>query len=180
MWRTRINYSFIFELSLTQELKYRDVFLICTMSITAVVGVLFVHLSLMVKGYSYSQVELMHALQLLVNVLGGGLMKEIQAISTNLGKYVSEMLAAGAKVAYEKEKRVGWLCVVVIMSSITTMYQLYWDFVKDWGLLQMNSMNPWLRNEFILCRKFIYFFSMVYMLVLDIHNKCSLIRYLVT
>ncbi|KAJ0638669.1 putative SPX domain-containing protein [Helianthus annuus] len=260
MWRkTRINYSFIFELSPTQELKYRDVFLICTMSITAVVGVLFVHLSLMDKGYSYSQVELMpallllaflvllvcpidivykssryHLLSVLRNIILSPLYKVVMldffmadqlcsqvpmlrnleyvgcyyitgsyktqdygycvhtknyrdlayAVSflpyywramqcarrwldegdtghlTNLGKYVSAMLAAGAKVAYEKEKSVGWLCVVVIMSSITTVYQLYWDFVKDWGLLQMNSKNPWLRNELILRRKFIYFFSM--------------------
>ncbi|GAU40493.1 hypothetical protein TSUD_189740 [Trifolium subterraneum] len=79
----------------------------------------------------------------------------------NLGKYVSAMLAAGAKVAYEKDKSVGWLCVVVIMSSVATLYQLYWDFVKDWGLLQMNSKNPWLRNELVLRRKASYYFSMV-------------------
>ncbi|XP_076907979.1 phosphate transporter PHO1 homolog 1-like [Bidens hawaiensis] len=260
MWRkTRINYSFIFELYPTQELKYRDVFLICTTSITVVVGVLFVHLSLLEKGYSYSQVELIPGLLLLGfllllvcpinivykssryrllsvlrNIILSPLYKVVMldffmadqlcsqvpmlrnleyvgcyyltgsyktqdygycvrtknyrdlayAVSflpyywramqcarrwldegdtghlTNLGKYVSAMVAAGAKVAYEKEKSGGWLCVVVIMSSITTVYQLYWDFVKDWGLLQMNSKNPWLRNELILRRKFIYFLSM--------------------
>jgi len=79
----------------------------------------------------------------------------------NLGKYVSAMLAAGAKVAYEKEKTIGWLSLLVVMSSIATVYQLYWDFVKDWGLLQANSKNPWLRNELLLRRKFIYFLSMV-------------------
>jgi hypothetical protein len=79
----------------------------------------------------------------------------------NLGKYVSAMLAAGAKVAYEREKSVGWLCLVVVISSAATIYQLYWDFVMDWGLLQMNSKNPWLRNELVLRRKFIYYFSMV-------------------
>lgn len=79
----------------------------------------------------------------------------------NLGKYVSAMLAAGAKVAYEKEKTVGWLYLVVIVSSGATVYQLYWDFVKDWGLLQPNSKNHWLRNELMLRRKFIYYFSMV-------------------
>ncbi|KAH0450814.1 hypothetical protein IEQ34_021506 [Dendrobium chrysotoxum] len=78
----------------------------------------------------------------------------------NLGKYVSAMLAAGAKVAYEKEKTIGWLSLVVLMSSTATVYQLYWDFVKDWGLLQPKSKNPWLRNELILRRKFIYFLSM--------------------
>lgn len=80
----------------------------------------------------------------------------------NMGKYVSAMLAAGAKVGYEKQKSVEWLCLLVIISSAATIYQLYWDFVKDWGLLQVNSKNPWLRNDLVLRRKFIYYFSMVY------------------
>lgn len=84
----------------------------------------------------------------------------------NLGKYVSTMLAAGAKLAYEKEKSIGWLCLLVAMSSAATVYQLYWDFVKDWGLLQSNSRNPWLRNELMLRRKFIYYFSMVYRMII--------------
>ncbi|XLT59298.1 hypothetical protein HN873_051902 [Arachis hypogaea] len=79
----------------------------------------------------------------------------------NLGKYVSAMLAAGAKVAYEKDgsSNVGWLCVV-IFSTAATVYQLYWDFVRDWGLLQFNSNNPLLRNELMLRNKAIYYFSM--------------------
>ncbi|MCD7472615.1 hypothetical protein HAX54_013896 [Datura stramonium] len=52
------------------------------------------------------------------------------------------------------------------MSSAATVYQLYWDFVKDWGLLQCHSKNPWLRNELMLRRKFIYYFSMALNLVL--------------
>ncbi|KAL4586543.1 hypothetical protein LXL04_011179 [Taraxacum kok-saghyz] len=338
MWRkTRINYSFIFELSPTRELKYRDVFLICTMSMAVVVGVLFVHLSLMDKGYSYSQVELIPGILLLVftvllvcpinilykssryrllsvlrniilsplykvamldffmadqlcsqvpmlrnleyvscyyitgsyktqdygycvrtnnyrdlayavsflpyywramqinsNKAGGSVLANSLAKPSpmprlclanaspttplrhrcrsrysirrdfsedaeqlfdrstcarrwldegdtghliNLGKYVSAMLAAGVKLAYEKEKSVGWLCMVVIMSSIATVYQLYWDFVKDWGLLQMNSKNPWLRNELILRRKFIYFFSMGLNLVLRLAWLQTVLHY---
>ncbi|KAK4410374.1 Phosphate transporter [Sesamum angolense] len=58
MWRkTRINYSFIFELASTKELKHSDVFLICTTSMAAVIGILFVHLSLVAKGYSYAHVQ---------------------------------------------------------------------------------------------------------------------------
>lgn len=79
----------------------------------------------------------------------------------NLGKYVSAMLAAGTKVAYENDNSAGWLSLVVIVSSVATIYQLYWDFVKDWGLLQFNSKNPWLRNDLILKQKYIYFISMV-------------------
>ncbi|MFS8021699.1 hypothetical protein Hanom_Chr16g01430451 [Helianthus anomalus] len=266
MWRkNRINYSFIFELSPRKELKYRDVFLISTLSMTVVVGVLFVHMSLMDKGYSYSQVDLIPGLLLLaffvllmcpINIVykssryrllsvlrsiilsplykvvmldffmadqlcsqvpmlrnleyvgcyyitgsyktqdygycvGTKKFRDLAYVVSflpyywramqcarrwldegdtghliNLGKYASAMLAAGAKLGYEQEKSAGWLCVVVIMSSIATVYQLYWDFVKDWGLLQMNSKNPWLRNELILRQKFIYFFSMGLNLVL--------------
>lgn len=79
----------------------------------------------------------------------------------NLGKYVSAMLAAGTKLAYENDNSAGWLSLVVIVSSVATIYQLYWDFVKDWGLLQFNSKNPWLRNDLILKQKYIYFLSMV-------------------
>ncbi|XP_047983089.1 phosphate transporter PHO1 homolog 1-like [Salvia hispanica] len=266
VWRkTRINYSFIFELCPTKELKYRDVFLICTSSMAAVVGVLFVHLSLVAKGYSYAQVQAIPGLLLLAfiivlicpfnviykssryrllsvirNIALSPLYKVLMldffmadqlcsqvptlrnieyiacyyitgsyktqdynyctsttyykdlayAVSflpyycralqcarrwfdeghkshlVNLGKYVSAMLAAGAKMAYEKEKTAGWLCLVVIMSSAATVYQLYWDFVKDWGLLQFNSKNPWLRDELVLRHKFIYYFSLGLNLVL--------------
>ncbi|XP_034681166.1 phosphate transporter PHO1 homolog 1 [Vitis riparia] len=266
MWRkARINYSFIFELAPTKELKYRDVFLICTTSMTAVVGIMFVHLSLVAKGYSYSRVQAIPGLLCLLfllllvcpfniiykssryrflrvirNTILSPLYKVVMldffmadqlcsqvpmlrnleyvacyyitgsfktqdygfcmrtkhyrdlayAVSflpyywramqcarrwfdegqtthlVNLGKYVSAMLAAGAKVAYEKERSVGWLCLVVVMSSAATVYQLYWDYVRDWGLLQFHSKNPWLRNELMLRRKIIYYFSMGLNLVL--------------
>lgn len=262
-WRkARINYTFIFELSSTKELKYRDVFLICTASMTAVMGVMFVHLSVLTRGQTlvqaipglllltfllllvcpfniFYQSSRYRFLRVLRNIILSPLYKVVMldffmadqlcsqvpmlrnleyvacyyitesyktedygyctknyrdlayAVSflpyywramqcarrwfdegqtshlINLGKYVSAMLAAGAKVAYEKEKGgVGWLCLVVIVSSAATVYQLYWDFVKDWGLLQMNSKNPWLRNELMLRRKIIYYFSMGLNLIL--------------
>ncbi|KAL0701206.1 hypothetical protein Bca4012_057328 [Brassica carinata] len=243
----------------------RDVFLICTASMSVIVGVMFVHLLLLAKGYSLRQVQVIPGLLLLVfflilicplnifykssryrlitvirNIVFSPLYKVVMldffmadqlcsqvpmlrnleyiacyyitgsyatqdygycmrvkyyrdlayAVSflpyywramqcarrwfdegetshlVNLGKYVSAMLAAGTKVAYEKERSIGWLCLVVAMSSIATVYQLYWDFVKDWGLLQQNSNNPWLRNQLMLRQKSIYYFSMVLNLVL--------------
>ncbi|XP_010470858.1 PREDICTED: phosphate transporter PHO1 homolog 1-like [Camelina sativa] len=265
-WRkARINYSFIFELGSQNELKYRDVFLICTASMSAIAGVMFVHLSLLAKGYSFRQVQVIPGLLLLAfllilicplnifykssryrlisvirNIVFSPLYKVVMldffmadqlcsqvpmlrnleyfacyyitgsyatqdygycmrvkyyrdlayAVSflpyywramqcarrwfdegetshlVNLGKYVSAMLAAGTKVAYEKERSIGWLCLVVAMSSVATVYQLYWDYVKDWGLLQHNSNNPWLRNQLMLRQKSIYYFSMVLNLVL--------------
>jgi len=67
MWRkTRINYTFIFEFAPTKELKYRDVFLICTTSMTIVVGVMFAHLTIIVKGNSSSAVQAIPGSLLLV------------------------------------------------------------------------------------------------------------------
>jgi len=91
----------------------------------------------------------------------------------NLGKYVSAMLAAGTKVAYENNNSTGWLSLVIIVSSIATIYQLYWDFVKDWGLLQFNSKNTWLRNDLILKQKYIYFVSMVRFQIIKLCIKIS-------
>ncbi|KAM7276203.1 hypothetical protein ACFE04_018069 [Oxalis oulophora] len=278
MWKkARINYSFIFELAPTKELRYRNVFLICTASMTVVVGVMFAHLALLTKGsYSFAQVQAIPGLLVLAffillvcplniiykssrirflrvlrNIVLSPLYKVVMldffmadqlcsqvpmlrnleyvacyyitgsyknqdwgycmrakhyrtlayAVSflpyywramqcarrwfdegetshlVNLGKYVSAMLAAGAKVAYEKERGIGWLCVVVVMSSGATVYQLYWDFVKDWGLLQTNSKNPWLRNELMLRQKFIYYFSMALNLVLRLAWLQTVLHY---
>lgn len=69
-WRkTRINYSFIFELAPTKELKYRDMFFISATSMTVVVGVMFAHLALLSKGYSYAQVQAIPGFLLLLFLL---------------------------------------------------------------------------------------------------------------
>ncbi|CAN6478421.1 unnamed protein product [Victoria cruziana] len=261
--KARINYCFIFEFKPTKELKYRDVFFVCTTCMTAVVGVMVAHLYVVAKGHS-TQVHAIPGLLLLVfllllvcpfnivyrssrfcflrvlrNIVLTPLYKVVMvdffmadqlcsqvpllrsleyvacyyitgsyrtqdynfctrskhyrdlayAVSflpyywramqcarrwfdegqsshlVNLGKYVSAMVAAGAKIAYERDRSVGWLSLLIITSSAATVYQLYWDFVKDWGLLQFNSRNPWLRNELMLRHKFIYYFSMVVNLV---------------
>lgn len=78
-----------------------------------------------------------------------------------MGKYVSAMVAAGARVTYSRQDNHLWFAIVLITSVIATVYQLYWDFVKDWGFLNPNSKNPWLRDELILKSKSIYYLSMV-------------------
>lgn len=78
----------------------------------------------------------------------------------NAGKYVSAMLAAAARWKYAVEPTPLWLAAVIISSTGATIYQLYWDFVKDWGFFDPNSKNPWLRNELILKHKCIYYVSM--------------------
>ncbi|CAM8998482.1 unnamed protein product [Rhodiola kirilowii] len=60
----------------------------------------------------------------------------------NMGKYVSAMVAAA--------------------------YQLYWDFVKDWDVLNLKSKNFCLRDELILKHKSVYYLSIALNVVLRI------------
>lgn len=79
----------------------------------------------------------------------------------NLGKYVSAMVAAGARLTYARQPTQAWMLVVLVTSVVATLYQLYWDFVKDWGLLNANSKNPWLRDNLLLKKRSIYYASIV-------------------
>ncbi|KAK7243104.1 hypothetical protein RIF29_37889 [Crotalaria pallida] len=84
----------------------------------------------------------------------------------NMGKYVSAMIAAWARVTYGRQGDYLWFGVVLITSVVATIYQLYWDFVKDWGFLNLNSRNPLLRDDLILKNKSIYYMSMALNVVL--------------
>lgn len=83
----------------------------------------------------------------------------------NMGKYVSAMVAAGARLTYARQNNHLWFSIVLITSVVATVYQLYWDFVKDWGLFNPKSKNLWLRDDLILKSKSIYYISIV-----SIHN----------
>lgn len=78
-----------------------------------------------------------------------------------MGKYVSAMVAAGARITYAKQEDNLWLAIVLVTSVFATIYQLYWDFVKDWGVFNPKSRNPWLRDDLILKNKSIYYISIV-------------------
>lgn len=79
-----------------------------------------------------------------------------------MGKYVSAMVAAGARLSYAQQTESKlWMAIVLVTSLVATMYQLYWDFVRDWGLLNPNSKNPWLRDDLIVKNKSIYYVSIV-------------------
>lgn len=86
----------------------------------------------------------------------------------NMGKYVSAMVAAGARITYANQKTELWLVVVLVTSVLATVYQLYWDFVQDWNLLNPKSKNPWLRDDLILKNKSIYYVSIALNLVLRV------------
>ncbi|XP_023879244.1 phosphate transporter PHO1 [Quercus suber] len=87
----------------------------------------------------------------------------------NMGKYVSAMVAAGAKLTYERNKDDHvWFAMVLVTSGVATVYQLYWDFYRDWGLLRSTSTNLWLRDNLILKNKSIYYMSMALNAVLRV------------
>ncbi len=79
----------------------------------------------------------------------------------NSGKYMSAMVAVVLRLAYVSHSSIALLVLFVLSSCFATLYQVYWDVVVDWGLLQQNSKNPWLRDNLILKRKFLYHISMV-------------------
>ncbi|KAL9401341.1 hypothetical protein Peur_005190 [Populus x canadensis] len=79
----------------------------------------------------------------------------------NMGKYVSAMVAAGARITYGRQENHLWFGIVLVTSVFSTVYQLYWDFVKDWGLLNSKSKNLWLRDNLTLKNKSIYYMSIV-------------------
>ncbi|KAF7807105.1 phosphate transporter PHO1-like [Senna tora] len=101
----------------------------------------------------------------------------------NMGKYVSAMVAAGARVTYGRQDSALWFAIVLISSVVATIYQLYWDFVKDWGFLNPNSRNPWLRDDLILKNRSVYYISMGLNVVLRVawvetvmHLKVGLVQ----
>lgn len=71
------------------------------------------------------------------------------------------MVAAGARLTYARQPTQLWLIVVLVTSIVATVYQLYWDFVKDWGLINPKSKNRWLRDDLVLKNKGIYYVSIV-------------------
>lgn len=86
----------------------------------------------------------------------------------NMGKYVSAMVAAGARITYATQKNHLWLGIVLVTSVFATLYQLYWDFVKDWGLLNSKSKNLWLRDDLILKNRSVYYMSIALNIVLRV------------
>ncbi|KAM0985517.1 hypothetical protein ACFX13_013001 [Malus domestica] len=87
----------------------------------------------------------------------------------NMGKYVSAMVAAGSRITYANNPHSHlWFYIVVITSVVATVYQLYWDFVMDWGLFDPKSKNLWLRDELILKNKSVYYASIALNAVLRV------------
>lgn len=74
---------------------------------------------------------------------------------------MSAMVAAGVRLTYARQPSKLWLFAVLVTSVVATVYQMYWDFVKDWGLLNRKSKNLWLRDHLVLKNTTIYYVSIV-------------------
>ncbi|KAL9293141.1 Phosphate transporter PHO1 9 [Arabidopsis thaliana] len=84
----------------------------------------------------------------------------------NALKYLSTILAVAARTIFEMKRGTYWLTVAVTTSSIATLFNTYWDIFRDWGLMNRNSKNPWLRDKLLVPYKSIYFIVMVVNVVL--------------
>ncbi|KAJ3672137.1 hypothetical protein LUZ60_006858 [Juncus effusus] len=84
----------------------------------------------------------------------------------NCGKYISAMVAAAARMIYAVDPTPLKLSLAIIACTFATTYQLYWDFVKDWGFMDFRSKNIFLRDQLILKKKYVYYLSMGLNLVL--------------
>lgn len=76
-------------------------------------------------------------------------------------KYFSTIVAVLTRTAYNLNKGKGWWVMAWVTSAIAATIGTYWDIVIDWGLLQHQSKNRWLRDKLLISYKSVYFGAMV-------------------
>ncbi|XP_043704061.1 phosphate transporter PHO1 homolog 3-like [Telopea speciosissima] len=76
-------------------------------------------------------------------------------------KYFSIILSIVMRTAYSLNKGLVWQVLAWITSAIAGIVSTYWDIVFDWGLLQRNSKNRWLRDKLLISHKSIYFGAII-------------------
>lgn len=77
-------------------------------------------------------------------------------------KYFSTIVAVIVRTVYELHKgKTSWMVLALISSAVATMMNTYWDIVVDWGLLQKQSKNKFLRDRLQVSNMSIYFVAMV-------------------
>lgn len=84
----------------------------------------------------------------------------------NALKYFSTVVALVMRSLYDITRQNGsasmfWRIMAAATSGITTIYNTYWDIVVDWGLLQKNSKNRWLRDKLLISSKAVYVVAIV-------------------
>ncbi|KAI5352713.1 hypothetical protein L3X38_005605 [Prunus dulcis] len=79
-------------------------------------------------------------------------------------KYFFTIVAVSMRTAYNLESlknEVNWKILAGVFSIVAAIYGTYWDLVVDWGLLQRNSKNRWLRDKLLIPYKSVYFGAML-------------------
>ena len=77
-------------------------------------------------------------------------------------KYSFAIAAVCFRTAYSLNKNLYiWYVLAWVFSVIAAVSGTYWDLVIDWGLLQRNSKNRWLRDKLLVPQKSVYFVAMV-------------------
>ncbi|GMY13726.1 phosphate transporter PHO1 homolog 9 [Fagus crenata] len=76
-------------------------------------------------------------------------------------KYFSILTAVAMRTSYDLKEGMTWRIIAGVSSGVAIVAATYWDIVIDWGLLQRNSKNPWLRDKLLVSNKSVYFVAMV-------------------
>lgn len=89
-------------------------------------------------------------------------------------RYFLTIVAVAIRTAFELKKGATWKVLAFVSSIVAIMFNTYWDIFVDWGLIQKNSKNLFLRDKLLVSHKSVYFTAMVIFIWLN------LISYLVT
>ncbi|KAI3992823.1 hypothetical protein MKX01_008033 [Papaver californicum] len=95
-------------------------------------------------------------------------------------KYLLTIIAVLMRTAFDLKKGTSWRAVAIVSSAIAAIMSTYWDIVKDWGLLQRHSKNPWLRDKLLISHTSFYFIAMVLDVILRLAWLQSVVNFHVT
>ncbi|KAL1804300.1 hypothetical protein ACET3Z_032947 [Daucus carota] len=76
-------------------------------------------------------------------------------------KYFATIVAVTTRTAYSRSHSDEWYKIAWVASGVAAASGTYWDLVLDWGLLQRNSKNRWLRDKLLIPHHSVYFGAMV-------------------
>lgn len=92
-------------------------------------------------------------------------------------KYFATIVAVCVRTAYSLDEGMGWRVIAWVSSIVAAVSSTYWDLVIDWGLLQKDSRNRWLRDKLLVPHKSVYIGAMVRRgsIIYDHHHYSSLL-----
>ncbi|KVH96158.1 EXS, C-terminal [Cynara cardunculus var. scolymus] len=79
----------------------------------------------------------------------------------NGSRYFLTIIAVVVRTVFELKMDRTWKVLALVSSVAAILFNTYWDIVVDWGLLQRNSKNLFLRDKLAVSRRSVYFVVMV-------------------